>query len=301
MTVATGIITTVAGGGTASGDGGLATSAGLSPPQGVAVDSSGNIYIPDSAACSIRKVTASTGVITTVAGNGTLGYSGDGGPATAAELGFLWSVAVDSSGNLYVGDWENQRIRQVMASTGIITTVAGNGNLGYSGDGGLATSAELSFPYNVAVSSSGNIYIADWLNNRIRKVTASTGMITTVVGNGTPGDGGLATSSELWNPAGVAVDSNGNFYIADWLNYRIRKVTASTGVITSVAGNGSYGYSGDGGPATSAGLWQPTGVALDSESNIYIAYFNATEDHQFESARWRPRPASSPQLPDTRV
>jgi uncharacterized protein (TIGR03437 family) len=276
-----GVITTVAGNGTAgySGDGGPATSAALRLPNGVAVDSSGNLYIADTSNSRIRKVTASTGVITTVAGNGTGGYSGDGGSATSAELFAPSGVAVDNSGNLYIADFVNMDIRKVSAS-GIITTVAGGGcaasvtpNCG-AGDGGPATSAELTGPMGVAVDSSGNLYIADFGNSRIRKVTAGTGIITTVAGSafvGSHGDGGPATSAELFLPSGVAVDSSDNLYIADTSNCRIRKVTASTGVITTVAGNGSEIYSGDGGPATSAALFLPTGVAVDSDGNLYIA------------------------------
>ena len=279
VTASSGIITTVAGNGTAgySGDGGAATSAELDTPFGVAVDASGNIYIVDVNNDRIRKVTASTGIITTVAGNGTWGYSGDGGAATSAELFSPLGVAVDASGNIYIADSGNNRIRKVTASTGIITTVAGNGTGGYSGDSGVATSAELNSPFGVAVDASGNIYIVDSGNNRIRKMTASTGIITTVAGNGTggySGDSGVATSAELNSPYGVAVDASGNIYIADTYNLVIRTVTASTGIITTVAGNGTAGSSGDGGAAASAELSYPTAVVVDSPGNFYIADYN---------------------------
>ncbi len=257
-----------------AGDGGAATSAKMYQPYGTAVDSAGNLYIADTYNSRIRKVTASTGNISTVAGSATLGYSGDGGPATSAELSYPHGVAVDGSGNLYIADTQNNRIRMVTASTGIISTVAGNGTVGYSGDGGAATSAELTYPNGVAVDSVGNIYIADTQNNRIREVTASTGNISTVAGNGTfgySGDGGAATSAELTYPDGVAVDGSANIYIADFDNCRIRKVTASTGIISTVAGNGTGGYSGNGGAATSAELYAPDGVAVDSAGNIYVA------------------------------
>ena len=265
-------ITTVAGNGTFgfSGDGGPATAAELNQPSSVAVDSAGNIYIADSYNNRIRKVDTSGG-ITTVAGNGTFGFSGDGGPATAAELNQPSSVAVDSAGNIYIADSYNNRIRKVDTSGGI-TTVAGNGTFGFSGDGGPATAAELNQPSSVAVDSAGNIYIADSANNRIRKVDTSGG-ITTVAGNGTfgfSGDGGPATAAELNQPEGMAVDSAGNIYIADYYNNRIRKVDTS-GAITTVAGNGTKGFSGDGGSATSTELNYPTGVAVDSSGNIYIA------------------------------
>jgi sugar lactone lactonase YvrE len=234
------------------------------------------LYISDASSASIREVSAtSAGIITTVAGNGGGGYSGDGGPATSAELYIPYGVAVDSSGNLYILDQWNNRIRKVTAATGIITTVAGNGTSGYSGDGGPATSAKLWWPCGIAVDSSGNIYIADgWSNNRIRKVTVATGIITTVAGNGGvgySGDGGPATSAKLGSPQGVAVDIYGNIYIADFTNNRVRKVTISTGIITTVAGNGGYACTGSGGAATSAQLAYPSGVVVDSSGNIYIA------------------------------
>jgi trimeric autotransporter adhesin len=277
VTKSTGIITTVAGDGTYGykGDGGLATSAGLYFPYGVAVDASGNIYIADSVIGRIRLVTKSTGIITTVAGDGTMSYGGDGGLATSAGLYSPNGVAVDASGNIYIADTVNSRIRLVTKSTGIITTVAGDGTLGYKGDGGLATSAGLYYPYGVAVDASGNIHIADTSNSRVRLVTKSTGIITTVAGDGTTarykGDGGLATSAGLYSPNGVAVDASGNIYISDNGNYRIRLVTKSTGIITTVAGDGSVGYKGDGGLATLAGLNYPSGVAVDASGNIYIA------------------------------
>jgi len=266
--VSGGTITTVAGNGNFgfSGDGGPATSASLYRPWGVAVDSAGNLYIPDAGNHRIRKV--SGGTITTVAGNGSQGSSGDGGPAASASLNSPMGVAVDSAGNLDIADWGNSRIRKV--SGGTITTVAGNGGYRFSGDGGPATSASLSDPCGAAVDSAGNLYIADFWNNRIRKVSGGT--ITTVVGNGGggfSGDGGPATSASLYFPCGVAVDLAGNLYIADTYNGRIRKV--SGGTITTVAGNGNHGYSGDGGPATSASLYQPEGVAVDSAGNLYIS------------------------------
>ena len=256
-----------------AGDGGLATSASLEFPRSVAVDASGNIYIADSFNNRIRVVTKSTGIITTVAGNGTGAYARDGGLATSASL-YALCVAVDASGNIYIADSFNNRIRLVTKSTGIITTVAGDGTRGYTGDGGLATSAGLNAPLGFAVDASGNIYIADTNNDRIRLVTKSTGIITTVAGDGSfgdYGDGGLATSARLSYPNGVAVDASGNIYIADSYYHRIRVVTKSTGIITTVAGDGSFDYNGDGGLATSAGLYYPYGVAVDASGNIYIA------------------------------
>jgi sugar lactone lactonase YvrE len=268
-----GIITTVAGGGAAGpGDGGPATAASFSPPYGIAVDASGNFFIADFGEGRIRKVSAQ-GIITTVAGGGTV-TPGDGGPATAASLSGASGVVVDASGNLFIAEGGNNRVRKVSTS-GIITTVAGNGTHGFSGDAGPATAAALFFPYGVAVDASGNLFIADQGAQRIRKVSAS-GIISTVAGggNGALGDGGPATSATLQSPWGVAVDASGNLYIADFLASRIRKVSAS-GIITTVAGNGAQSFSGDGGPATSASLNYPYGVAVDASGNLFVAdYLN---------------------------
>jgi sugar lactone lactonase YvrE len=267
-----GVITTVAGDGSYgySGDNGPATSASLYYPTSVAVDSAGNLYIADIDNNRIRKVDTG-GVITTVAGNGIQGYSGDNGPATSANLNLPCGVAVDGLGNLYIADYYNDRIRKVDTS-GIITTVAGNGLRDYIGDNGPATSASLFDPMSVVVDSAGNLYVADTWHNRIRKVDTG-GVITTVAGNGIQGysgDNGPATSANLKQPFGVAVDSVGNLYIADFNNNRIRMVDTN-GIITTVAGDGSYGYSGDNGPAILASLFSPNGVAVDSAGNIYIA------------------------------
>jgi trimeric autotransporter adhesin len=267
----TGILTLVAGNGTAgfSGDNGPATSAQLNDPRNVTVDSSGNLYIADAGNARIRKV--SNGVITTIAGNGTYGFSGDNGPATSAQLSGRFEglgIAVDSKGNLYIADFDNSRVRKV--SSGVITTVAGNGTQGFSGDNGPATNAQLMYPTAVAVDATGNLYIADVNGQRIRRV--SNGVITSVAGNGTAGfsgDSGPATSAQLSNPDGVAVDSAGNLYIADSNNSRIRKV--SNGVITTVAGSGMAGFSGDNGSATSAALYFPQGIAVDATGSFFIA------------------------------
>jgi sugar lactone lactonase YvrE len=269
-----GVITTVAGIGTSSGssgDGGPATSAQIGQPSGTAVDSAGNLFITDSD--RIRKVTIDK-IIHTVAGNGSSGSSGDGGPATSARLYGPYGIAVDSAGNLFIADTYNNRIRKVTTG-GIISTVAGNGSSGFSGDGGPATSAQLNIPWNVAVDSAGNLFIADRDNHRIRKVTPD-GIIRTAAGIGTAGfsgDGGPASSAQLDSPLGAAADSAGNLFIADTFNSCIRKVTPD-GIISTVAGNGSSGFSGDGGPATSANLSWPSGIAVDSAGNLLIVDTN---------------------------
>ena len=207
----------------------------LNSPSGVTVDGAGNLYIADTNNHRIRKVDTS-GVITTVAGTGVSGYSGDDGLATAAQLNNPYGVTVDGAGNLYIADRSNHRIRKVDTS-GVITTVAGTGAYGYSGDDGTAITAQLNFPYGVTIDSIGNLYIADSFNHRIRKVDTS-GVITTVAGTGAQGnsgDGGAATAAQLNSPSNVTVDSAGNLYIADTNNHRIRKVDTS-GVITTVSG-----------------------------------------------------------------
>jgi len=266
-------INTLAGNGTSgySGDSGPAASAGLVAPFSVAVDSSRSVYIADASDNRIRQV--SNGAIATAVGNGTAGVGGDYGPPFAAELNFPCGVAVDFAGNLYIADSYNNRIRKL--SNGVLTTVAGSGTAGFSGDNGPATFAELNAPSAVAVDAAGNLYIADTLNQRIRKVT--NGVITTVAGSGLAGvnaagyggDNGQATSARLANPVGVAIDASGNLYIADAGNHRIRRV--SGGEITTVAGNGAAGFSGDNGPAANAELWSPEGIAIDSRGNLYIA------------------------------
>ena len=275
-------ITTVAGNGKAGykGNGGQATDAELQAPGSVAVDSSGDLFIADTANNTVREVNASTGVITTVAGTGTAGYNGDSIQATAAKLNAPDGVAVDSSGDLFIADTGNNRIREVVLGTGVITTVAGTGTAGYNADSIQATAAELNAPDGMAVDSSGDLFIADTGNNRIREVYGAgagifAGVITTVAGSGTPGfagDGSLAaaTNVRLQAPQGVTVDSDGDLFIADTKNNRIREVNNSTDIITTVAGNGVAGFNGDGILATATKLNAPEGVAIDSSGNLFI-------------------------------
>ncbi|MFF2908909.1 S-layer homology domain-containing protein [Paenibacillus sp. NPDC057934] len=272
----TGYISTVAGTGIIgySGDGGAATSAQLQEPMGVAIDSSGDLYITDTGNHTIRKVEQSTGIIRTVVGTGDVGYSGDGEAATLAQLNYPEKLAFDSNGNMYFADHYNQRIRKVDKLTGIISTVAGTGIADYSGDGEAATSAPLSFPSGVAFDSDDNLYIAENGSNTIRKVDKLTGIINTVAGTGGTGfteDGQPAILTTMSNVTDVALDSSGNIYIADTTNHRTRKVDRLTGIMGTVAGTGEAGYSGDGGAATSAQLFYPNGVAVDRNDNVYIA------------------------------
>jgi sugar lactone lactonase YvrE len=329
-----GTVTTIAG------TAGACNSTGndLNGPTGVVADSSGNLFIADYYNCVVRRLVLSTLAISTYAGEvGSCGYSGDTGPATSAQLYYPTGLAVDSAGDLFIGDYQNCVIREVKKSTGHITTIAGNHSCGYSGDGSAATSAELNSPYGVAVNSAGTVVtFADYSNQRIRQFTVG-GNINTVAGTGsacggTCGEGGQATSASLYYPAGVAVTSGGtyyignndnyvvdsftvggtlnlfagnhsyntqtitdaapangvqleypygiatdpsnNVYVADSHNYMVREYVKSTGLVNFFAGNGTYGFSGDGGPAKSAELTYDYGVAKDSAGNVYVADTN---------------------------
>ncbi|MEK7432285.1 MAG: NHL repeat-containing protein [Cyanobacteriota bacterium] len=273
-----GSITTIAGTGTGtfSGDGGLATSATINNPNGLAVDKLGNIYIADTSNNRIRKIDASSGNITTIAGTGTPSFSGDSGLATSATINNPNALTLDSLGNIYIADTINNRIRKIDVSSGNITTIAGIGTGAFSGDSGQAGSAEINNPKGLALDASDNIYIADTSNSRIRRIDFSTGIITTVAGTGSAsfsGDGGLATSATINNPNSLSIDKTGNIYIADTTNHRIRRIDFSSGNITTVVGSstgGSFGAS-DFLQGTSSILNLPSGVAVDSSSNIYLA------------------------------
>ena len=277
--VITGVITTVAGTGAAgfSGDGGNARHASLNQPEGLAIDKAGNLYIAEARSHRVRRVDASTGIIVTIAGTGAPGVSGDGHPATEANLNSPRGVAVDAAGNLFITDMDNHRIRRVLAATGIIDTVAGTGTSGSSGDGAAATMATLNWPKAVAVDSDGNLFIAERLGSRVRRVEAATGIITTVAGTGHPafhGDGRPATSASLTFPFGVAADAHGNILVADTVSHRIRRVDTVTGNITTLVGTGISGFGGDDAISTQATLSFPMGIAADVIGNLFIADTN---------------------------
>jgi sugar lactone lactonase YvrE len=269
-----GAVTTLVGTGAPdySGDGGPAAAATLHMPHGVAVDlAGGGLYIADSANHRIRRVDLASGVITTVAGGSAPGFAGDGGPATAALLEDPKAVAAAPSGDLYIADSGNERIRRIDRS-GTITTVAGTGATGFGGDGGPATAARFDGPRALALDGAGNLYVADDNNDRVRRIDPA-GVITTVAGSGAEGfagDGGPAVAAQLNHPRGLAVDGRGVLFIADSMNHRVRMVDPS-GMMGTVAGCGRQGFSGDGGSATVARLFEPRGVAVDSAGRVYVA------------------------------
>ena len=306
VTASTSVVTTIAGTGTGgySGDGGQATAAMIKFPRGINLDTSLNVYFGDwgsGAFNVIRKITVSTGEISTVAGTGSTsgGYNGDNIQATAATLNQPHDVVLDSYGNLYISDFSNNRIRKVDAPTGLITTIIGTGAATSTGDGSAATSATVNSPDFCRFDAAGNLYVSEFAGNRLRKVitvtteipTATPSMsptyypslsphsisiISTIAGtnsSGNSGDGGQATSAALNYPHGIALDASGNVFFSDLNNNRIRMITVSTGIITTYAGTGSGSYSGDGGAASSAALYNPNGLCIDTSSGMHTTKF----------------------------
>jgi streptogramin lyase len=268
-----GIYSIVAGNGINgySGDGGPAALAQLKNPIHVALDKSGNIYIADSEGQRIRKVSVN-GTITTIAGNGFAGFSGDGGLATSASLNGPTAIAVDTTGNVFFTEFYGRRVRRIDGN-GIINTIAGTGNFGSSGNGGLAKFASFGFPYGICVNTSGDVFVSDLAFHTIRKISTA-GVITAFAGisdnSGFSGDGGLATAAQLNTPLNIATDNQGNIFICDHQNNRLRKVDVS-GYISTVAGNGSSGLSAENAPALSTSLQKPTGIAVDKTGSLFIS------------------------------
>ena len=268
------IINTVAGNGSGSdsGDGNLATVAGIDKPCNIIFDRYGDLYIGEGPGARIRKISTS-GIITTIAGTGVSGFSGDNGPATLAELKFPSGIAIDTAGNIYFCDYQANRVRKIDIITGVISTIAGTGTMGFGGDGGPATAAMLAAPQDICSDKHGNLFIADTYNNRVRKIN-STGTISTVAGTGSVffnGDNGLADTSNLNSPVGVCTDESSNLFISDNGHNKIRKVNSS-GIITTIAGNGIFGSTGDGGAATNSELSDNANITSDRYGNIYISF-----------------------------
>ena len=274
-------ITTVAGSGTQgySGDGDLATDAEMDNPFHVDLDSSGRfLYVADCFNYRVRRVDLKTGVITTIAGNGESGYAGDGGPAGDAKLEEVYAIQVDADGDVYVLQRFSPAIRKIDASTGVITTVAGDGTAGYGGDGGPATRAQMREPNDCALDGVGGLLIADIQDQRIRRLEVRTGIMTTFAGTGEKvhsGDGGKATEAGIFGARAVCVDRHGNTFICEREGNCIRRVD-SDGTITTVAGTGERGYSGDGGPAVEATFNGPKAIRCDGDRNVLIV---DTENH----------------------
>jgi sugar lactone lactonase YvrE len=270
-----GVMETMAGTGEGgySGDGGPAAQAKLREPFGVEVDARGDFLICDMANHCIRKIDGRTGTIRTVAGSGQKGDGGDGGPATQARMNEPYGLAVDRDGTYYIVDRLNARIRRVDGKSGILTTIAGTGQAGYSGDGGPGTQAQLSEPNGICLDGRGNLFIADVRGQRVRKVRLDTGAISTAAGTGErkdAGDGGPATVAAVNGPRAVACDRAGNLFICEREGHRVRRVDAKSGIITTVAGTGEKGYSGDNGPALQATFNGPKWITVDRRDNLFV-------------------------------
>jgi streptogramin lyase len=272
----TGIVTVVAGTGEpgSSGDGGRASAARLRAPRGLCVAPNGDLLITDADAHVVRRISALTGSIATVAGAGRAGSWGDGSPAVGAALDMPTGIAVSPEGDLFIAERGTNRVRRVLAESGIVMTAAGSGGPGYAGDNGPASSARFRNPEDVALAPNGDLYVADTGNHVVRRIARATGIVTTVVGTGTPGDGGdggPATAAQLRAPRALAFGPAGDLYIADTGNHRVRRVERETGVVTTVAGSGTPGFSGDGGASSQARLQSPSGLSVSPSGTYYIA------------------------------
>lgn len=284
----TGLLTPIAGTGEEgfAGDGGPATSAELWRPSTLELDAAGNLYIADVRNYRVRRVDHRTGMITTVAGTGEEGFSGDGGPATQASLNRPYGITIDAKGNLYIADSNNHRIRRVDGGTGIITAVAGTGEKGFSGDKGPATQAALNGPHVVELDRAGNLIIGDSSNQRIRRVDAETGIIQTIAGTGergTSGDGGPATEAMFSYFGDIYADSSRHMILTDMLGRRIRQINTRTGIIHAHAGTGEEGFDGDGTAARQAKFTELFGIAMDGERNLYVA---DAQNHRVRRIDW---------------
>jgi hypothetical protein len=285
------IITTIAGTGNPgyNGDGIPATSANITTPRALAADAAGNVFIYEASTARVRRVDASTGLISTYAGNGTIGWSGDGGPATGASLSNVDGLTVTPNGDLYISDAGNRRLRRVANDTGFITTVLGNGTAWFCGNSTPRRGSCIDTPQGIAVNAQGVVYISDSGNGRIRKVDPGSGLLTTIAGSGAfaghSGDGGPAINASFGaEPQGLALDSLGNLYIAGGLDHRVRRIDASTGTITTIAGNGAAGYSGDGGSALLASFDNPTDLVVDAAGNVYVSDSNNHRVRRIDAA-----------------
>ncbi|HEV3162510.1 MAG TPA: hypothetical protein VGZ22_00615, partial [Isosphaeraceae bacterium] len=269
------IIVTVVGTGKPgyAGDGGPGVLAQVNMPFDVAFDAKGDLYLADTFNHCVRRVDAASGVIDTLAGNGTKGISGDGGPANRAQLNEPYGLVLDRPGNLYLADRLNRRVRRVDGRTGIITTVAGSGSAAHSGDGGPATQAGLVEPNGVALDAHGRLFIADVAANRVRVVELASGQIATFAGTGKAahqGDGGPASAAAIFGARAVDVGPDGTVFILERQGNSLRAVDPKTGIITTRAGNGAKGFKGDGGPASAASFDGPKELAIDPAGNIFI-------------------------------
>ena len=269
IVAATGVVSTLAGSGAPGFADGPGSAAQFNGPYGVACDASGNVYVTDFSNSRIRRIVAATGVVSTLAGSSAFGFAD--GTGTAAKFNGVISIACDASGNVYAADYGNQRIRRIVAATGVVSTLAGSGAPGFADGPGSA--AQFNGPYGVACDASGNVYVADYSNSRIRRIVAATGVVSTLAGSGTAGSAdGTSATAQFNGPSGVACDASGYVYVADYSNNRIRRIVAATGVVSTRAGSGTGGFAD--GPSATAQFNGPFSVACDASGTVYVADSN---------------------------